>query len=183
MTQSPYPPLTGADWPTEVADLEAGFAGRLNVYRVMAHHPALLRAWAGLRQHVVRDSALGAERSEVVILRTGHRLGAPYEWDHHVVRARALGMADARIATLAGQIEGMAAEDAVLVASVDALIDRHRLSAAEHEPLAALVGTAGVFDLIATVGFYTTLGCILRSFDTPVDADIAAELAARPLSG
>jgi len=181
MGQSPYPPLTATDWPAEIADMEAGFAGRLNVYRVMAHHPALLRAWAGLRQHVVRDTALGAERSEVVILRTGHRLGAAYEWDHHVARARALGMADARIATLAGPPALMAADDAVLARSVDALVDRHRLSAAEHDALAALVGKAGVFDLIATVGFYTTLGFIVMSFDTPLDADVAERLAARPL--
>lgn len=39
-------PLTDADWPHEIDDLRDGFAGALNVYRLMAHHPALLRAWA-----------------------------------------------------------------------------------------------------------------------------------------
>jgi 4-carboxymuconolactone decarboxylase len=182
MQESPYPPLADADWPAEIADMAAGFAGRLNVYRVMAHHPALLRACAGLREHIVRDTALGPLRSEVVILRAGHRLGAEYEWAHHIVRGRAAGLSDARIAALAGPVTAMAAEDAVLAGAVDALFDRHRLSAAEHGALAALVGTEGVFDLIATVGFYTTLGCILRSFDTPLDAHVAAELAARPLA-
>lgn len=182
MPTTPYPPLADAAWPPQIADLATGFAGRLNVYRVMAHHPALLRAWAGLRAHVVCDTALGPERSEVVILRTGHRLGAAYEWAHHVVRGRAAGLSDTRIKALAGPVTAMAAEDAVLAGAVDALIDRQCLSAAEHEPLAALVGSAGVFDLIATVGFYTTLGFIVRSFDTPLDADVAADLAARPLS-
>lgn len=182
MTTTPYPPIADADWPPAIADLATGFAGRLNVYRVMAHHPALLRAWAGLREHVVRETALGPERSEVVILRTGARLGADYEWSHHIVRGRAAGLSDARIRALAGSVTAMAAEDATLAGAVDALIDRRRLSAAEHDALAALVGVEGVFDLIATVGFYATLCYILLSFDTPLDADVAAELAARPLS-
>lgn len=182
MRETPYPPLGDADWPDAIADMAAGFAGRLNVYRVMAHHPALLRAWAGLRRHVVEDTALGALRSEVVILRAGHRLGAAYEWAHHIVRGRAAGLSDARIAALSGPVAAMAPEDAVLAGAVDALVDRQNLSVAEREALVALVGTEGVFDLIATVGFYTTLGFIVRSFDTPVDADVAAALAARPLA-
>ena len=67
-----YPPLDNTHWPAEIADMQAGFAGRLNVYRVMAHHPALLRAWADLRDHVVVKTALGPELSEVVILRAAH---------------------------------------------------------------------------------------------------------------
>ena len=43
------PPLTDAQWPSDLADLLKGFAGGLNVYRVMAHNPALLRAWEGLQ--------------------------------------------------------------------------------------------------------------------------------------
>lgn len=77
MTASPCPPIPDADWPEEIADLRDGFAGALNVYRTMAHHPDLLRAWAPLRQHIVRDTALGLERSEVVILRAACRLGSP----------------------------------------------------------------------------------------------------------
>jgi hypothetical protein len=74
-----YPPLADGDWPAEIADMLPGFAGRLNVCRVMAHDLALLRSWAGFRDHVVVRSALGAQRSEVAILRVRHRLGASYE--------------------------------------------------------------------------------------------------------
>ena len=83
----PYAPLSDTDWPPALADMAQGFAGRLNVYRTMAHHPALLRAWAPLRGHVVQTSTLGPQISEVVILRTGHRLGAAYEWAHHISRS------------------------------------------------------------------------------------------------
>lgn len=179
---TPYPPLRDEDWPDEIADLRDGFAGRLNVYRVMAHHPALLRAWTDFRNHVVQNTTLGRQRSEVVILRAGYRMDAPYEWNHHVSRARACGMDDSRIQSIRGPLDRMAPQDAVLVRAVDALLDEKRLPEALQAELAALVGKEGVFDLIATVGMYTTLGCIVRSFDTPLDEDIARELAGSPMT-
>lgn len=181
MTTADWHPLSDAEWPAALADLRGGFAGRLDVYRVMARHPALLRAWAPLRQHVVIDGALGPERSEVVILRTGHRLDAAYEWAHHVVRARALGMDDARIAALGSQLAGIEGEDAVLAGAVDDLIDDAAIGPERRQALEALVGPAGVLDLMATVGFYVTLAFIVKTFAIPVDGDIAAALAGRPL--
>jgi len=137
-----------------------------------------VRAWAPLRQHVVLDSALGAERSEVVILRVGHRMGAAYEWAHHVSRARKLGFSDARIAALRGTPEG---EDGLIARAVDALVDDRRLPAALEQELAAAIGRKAVLDLIATVGFYTVLGYLVMTYDTPVDAEVAEELARAPL--
>lgn len=178
MTTSPCPPISDADWPEAIAEMKTGFAGALNVYRTMAHHPALLKAWAPLRQHVVKDSALGPVRSEVVILRAAHRMGSPYEWAHHVSRARVLGMSDERIAAIRGAPEG---EDGLIARAVDALFDDRRLSLALEAELAAALGREAVFDLIATVGFYSILGYILMSYDTPIDAPVAAEMAERPL--
>lgn len=178
--QAPAPaPLSDADWPDSLADLRHGFATGLNVYRMMAHHPALLRAWAPLRQHVVKDSALGPDRSEVVILRTGMRLGSAYEWAHHVSRARALGFSDARIAAIRESPEG---EDGLLVRAVDALFDQHHIPPALEADLSAALGREAVFDVIATTGFYRILGAILMSYDVPIDSAIARELADRPLA-
>lgn len=75
-TEFTLDPVSAADWPESIEDMQQSFAGGLNVYRTMAHHPALLRAWANLRQHVVNDTSLGEPRSEVVILRTGVRLNS-----------------------------------------------------------------------------------------------------------
>lgn len=178
MTTSPCPPIDDADWPDAIAGMKGGFAGALNVYRTMAHHPELLKAWAPLRQHVVKDSALGAERSEVVILRAAHRMGSPYEWAHHVSRARALGMSDARIAAMRAMPDG---EDGLIVRAVDALFDERRLPAGLEAELAQAIGREAVFDLIATVGFYSVLGYILMTYEMPIDEAVAAEMAERPL--
>ncbi|MAM10981.1 MAG: carboxymuconolactone decarboxylase [Rhizobiaceae bacterium] len=164
------PPLEDRDWPAVIADMKDGFAGTLNVYRTMAHHPDLLSAWAPLRQHVVKESALGQERSEVVILRVAFRLGAAYEWNHHVDRATKLGFSAQRIAALRAVPEG---EDGLLARAVDMLIDAHRLSPAVETALVEAFGRPAVFDLMATVGFYSVLGYIVMTYGTPLDSGIA----------
>ncbi|SDE64942.1 Alkylhydroperoxidase family enzyme, contains CxxC motif [Paracoccus isoporae] len=176
-----FSPIDDADWPAEAAGLRDGFAGALNVYRCMAHHPRLLNAWAPLREHLVRQPSLTPQQSEIVILRAGHRLGSEYEWAHHVHRARKLGMADARIARIAGPTAEMEGEDGLLARAVDELFDDRRLSRTTQAGLDTPLGPQGMLDLIATVGFYSVLGFMLRSFDTPLDADVAREMAARPL--
>lgn len=175
MTDS-YAPIADAAWPDRIADMRTGFAGQLNVYRVMAHHPDLLRAWAGLRSHIVQNTALGPVRAEVVILRLGHRLGSSYEWNQHVVRALRVGFTTDRIATLQGALTAMSDEDALLAGATDALFDDGQLAPAQLAALDALVGRAGVLDLMATAGMYLTLGFILKSTGTPLDSDVAADL-------
>lgn len=183
--QSPrdcYAPVSDDDWPVEIADLLAGFAGGLNVYRAMAHHPALVAAWANLREHVVNQTSLGPELSEVVILRTGARLGASYELQQHIVRARRCGMDDRRIAAISASRFELSPQDAVLAEAVDELVAEHRISPKTELALRAMVGKHGVLDVIATVGFYTTLAYILNTFQTPLDQDVADILTDRPLA-
>lgn len=175
-----FRPVGDADWPSEIQDLRAGFAGELNVYRTMAHHPALLAAWAGLREHIVNKTALGPELSEVVILRTGFRLGSDYEWSHHVVRARAKGFSDDRIRSLAGSLDAMEPLDALLAGAVDELLENHSLSEAQVADLGRALGKEAVFDLVATVGFYSVLAYTLNSFSVPLDAPVVEALRNEP---
>lgn len=182
MTQEAhFAPISDDDWPESIADMRSGFAGGLNVYRTMAHHPALLRSWSALREHVVNQTALGPALSEVAILRTGVRLGSSYELNQHIDRARRRGLEDARIGSISGPPDTMAPQDRLVATAVDELFSQHALS---EQTVAALLhefGKPAIFDLVATVGFYSTLGFFLNSFDTPLDADIAERLRDRPL--
>lgn len=177
-----FQPVGDADWPSEIEELRAGFAGELNVYRTMAHHPALLAAWTALREHIVNRTSLGPELSEVVILRAGLRLQSEYEWSHHVVRARAKGFGDDRIRSVAGPVEGMEPLDALIAGSVDALLDDHALSEAQISGLVQALGKEAVYDLLATVGFYSVLAYSLNSFDVPLDGHIAEALRRDPIA-
>ena len=116
-----------------------------------------------------------------MILRLAHRLSADYEWDQHIVRGRARGLDDRRIRALGRAPEDMDPDDALLARAVDALVDGARLPPDLLGPLGARLGKSGVLDLMAMVGLYTTIAYIVRSFDVPLDADVAAELERRPL--
>jgi len=176
-----FDPLAPSQWPEQLAQLKSGFAARLNVYHVMAHHPDLLKAWAGLRQHVVVDNVLGPELSEVAILRAAFHMDSAYEQAHHIVRARACGLDDRSIREIvAGATVSNPRYRAVAIA-VDDLSTSRQLSGDSIAAVTRLAGKAGVLDLIAVVGFYTTLAFILNSFDTPIDPDVAQELVEAPL--
>lgn len=177
------PPLTDAEWPPELADLLKGFAGGLNVYRVMAHHPALVRAWENLRGHIVTQNALTPTQQEIVILRAGHRFDSPYEWAHHVVRGRAAGLSEARIAHARAAKDRLRDDDIddLLMAGVDHLMDSGQLPITLRETLMAKIGAKGVLDLMATIGMYSTLAFILKTFEVPIDAGIAEQAAKAPV--
>ena len=175
----PFTPLGDDDWPAQIDDMRAGFAGQLNVYRLMAHHPDLLRAWQGLRTHVVQHNALGRARAEVVILRLAHRLDCAYEWNQHVLRGLDAGLSRARIAALQGALCGMIPEDALLAGATDALFDHAQLSPVQVAELERMVGRAGVLDLMATAGMYLTLGFLLQTTAAPLDDDVSAGLEQR----
>lgn len=164
-----FPPLPDS----ALAPHAPAFARKLNVYRTMAHNPALLAAWAPLRAHVVLGGALTEAQKEIVILRTGHHWGSAYERAHHVVRGRLAGLTEAQIARTALPPEqwGEADEDTALMAATDALLTHGRLSETELNALSP----TWLLDIMATIGFYTTLAFIVNSFETPIDADIASD--------
>lgn len=177
MSVPDFAPLSDTDWPLALHDMRAGFAGQLNVYRIMAHHPALLRAWTDLRTHIVQHTSLGPQRAEVVILRLAHRVGCAYEWNQHVVRGLAAGLDKGRINALRGAPDQMQPEDALLAGAVDALLDNKRLDPAQLADVVALVGKQGVLDLMATTGMYLTLGFMLNTAPPALEPAIAQKLA------
>jgi alkylhydroperoxidase family enzyme len=166
------PPLTDDEWPSAAQRMRGGFAGKLNVYRTMAHHPDLLLAWERFRDHVVLENALSTERLELVILRTGHRWGSAYEWAHHVDRGRKAGLSDAQIESARGPAGAADGEARLLFEAVDALLDNGSLEPALRARAVDLVGAAGVLDLMATVGMYSTLAFIANTFEVPIDPDV-----------
>jgi alkylhydroperoxidase family enzyme len=174
-------PLADADWPDSLADMKNGFATQLNVYRSMAHYPALLAAWKNFRNHVVLNSCLTPPQSEIVIIRTGVRLGSEYEWKHHVCRGRKVGLSDQQILSLRGPLDFMFDMDKILCAAVDELFDTKCLSPFLQEALTKLVGQDGVMDVIATVSHYTFLGYFLNTFSVPLDENISKELTEHPI--
>jgi 4-carboxymuconolactone decarboxylase len=174
-----HPPLTlqpvsDDQWPAEVAHLAGGWAQRLTIYRYMAHDPALLKSWENLRNHVVLESVLTGIQRELVILRIAYNWKAGYEWAHHVSRGREAGLSDAQIAAAERPLDHLPADssDRVFFAAVDELMGQGALAPTTSGALNAMVGKAGVIDIMATVGMYTVLAFIAKSFGTQIEPDL-----------
>jgi alkylhydroperoxidase family enzyme len=165
-------PLPVADWDPMLADVADDMGGMpINVHKLMAHNPALLKAWWSFRNHSVQGGSLGPRLGELVILRVGVQLAAWYEWGSHVDRSLRCGLALDEINAVLTRdtTQGWAEAEACLLAAVDELIENHALSAPMRGRLAQHFSVEQILDIIAIHGMYVILGCMIRSWGLELD--------------
>jgi alkylhydroperoxidase family enzyme len=83
----------------QFAKLAAG-NGILNLHRMMAHSPALMKASAALALAFRHDTALTQAMVELVIMRIAQVIDAEYIWIRHLPLARDCGVTEEQIAEL-----------------------------------------------------------------------------------
>jgi 4-carboxymuconolactone decarboxylase len=166
-------PLRDDEWPPIAAEVLKDDVGKLNVYRVMAHNPKLLVAWQNLRNHLILASALNMRQLELVTLRAGHRWNSSYEWAQHVNRGLHAGLTMDEIKSVRGTVAATSFDvlEQSLLTAVDQLIDDGKLSQDTLNILSSELGAEAVLDIMATVGMYSTLAFILKTFDVPLEPD------------
>src|ERR1700722_3174463 len=71
------------------------------LYRVLAHSPLLLRAYAGLARGLRYEAQTPRALRELMILRTAQLTASEYEWAHHRAMAAANGVPDEQVLALA----------------------------------------------------------------------------------
>jgi 4-carboxymuconolactone decarboxylase len=175
-------PLTGPEPDDEiVAQVFEAFAreGRepIALYRVLAHSPALLRAYAGLARGLRYEAALPRALRELVILRTAQLTGSDYEWSHHVGMARHAGVRDEQIRALARWRDDDAfdaRERAALRCAEE--MDALALGEEAFAELRAAFAPGEVVELILLTAFYQAVARMLQAFDLDVEPAYEAYL-------
>jgi 4-carboxymuconolactone decarboxylase len=107
LVETPEDPLTQERF----AKFAAG-NGVLNLHRMMAHAPALMKASSDMAFAFRSDSALPRTLVELVILRTAQVVESKYEWARHLPLAAAHGVTETQIQELAHWPESAAFTDA-----------------------------------------------------------------------
>lgn len=69
----------------------------INLYRVLAHQPRLLRAWTEWNNELRHGCALPRDLRELIFLRSAFLHHADYEWEQHLAMARRAGVSEAKI--------------------------------------------------------------------------------------
>ena len=84
----------------ELLDRTSRGLGVLNVFKVMAHTPDLMKAWWGMMTVLLTRLELPARDRELAILRLFQIKGGAYGFAHHVRIGRQAGISDEQIAAL-----------------------------------------------------------------------------------
>lgn len=172
-------PLPTDQWNPALRDIVDDMGGQpINVHKLMAHHPNLLRAWWNFRNHSVSGGALGSRFGELVILRVAVHMRAWYEWASHVDRSLACGLSLEEIERVkqGATASGWTEQEQAILQAVDELIDNHAISPTTLGLLQQHCSLQQVFDLIAIQGMYVILGGMINSFGLELDEAVQQRL-------
>ena len=146
----------------------------VNIFRTLANHPKLFKRWLVFANHILFKSTLPARDRELVILRTGWRCRAEYEWGQHVIIGRATGLTDEELRrlTLGPDGPGWDPFDATLLRAADELHDDQVVSDATWRALGERYSEEQLMDLVFTIGQYTLVSMALNSFGVQLDPGV-----------
>src|SRR5262245_40499551 len=169
-------PLDEKQWDPEIQtmmDAMKTFGGGrvFNIFSTVAHHPKLLKNWMVFGTQILNQSALPARERELLILRTGWRCQAVYEWGQHVVIGKQCGLTDEEITriTRGPEAAGWSELDKLLLQAADELHDDQCVSDATWKALSAKLDTKQMLDVLFTVGQYTLVSMVLNSLGVELD--------------
>lgn len=164
-------PLDEADWGTDLESVRTGLVTVLNVHRMMALHPELLSAWMPIRKHIATGGTLTSRHRELIILRVAALSGVAYEWHHHVERATRAGVEATEIEAVRTAAAGdwPDEEEGVLLAATDELFESLAVGDAVWASLIRQFTVPQIFDLVMTVGMYTTLAMFINTTGVQIE--------------
>jgi 4-carboxymuconolactone decarboxylase len=173
-------PLTALDQQPEPIQEFMSRRGNLNLFRLLAHAPAVFVGWARMVDEILDSPTFTARMRELIILRVAHLQQSPYELSQHMDLARAVRLTERQINALvdAGDQDGAGfspTERAVLDA-VTELCTTRRLRQASFEALHAALGDEAVTELLMVVSCYYGLALVLNAVE--LDVDTTARLQA-----
>jgi 4-carboxymuconolactone decarboxylase len=147
-----------------------------NAVGTLLRHPALAGPFLAYNSVLLRTPALDARHRELMILRVAARTGSDYEWAQHVRIATGVGVTEAEIAGVAGEVDETAwsGPEVDLLRATDELIDDHVVTDLTWTRLAEHLNERQLMELVFVVGTYTALAMAFNSFGLQLDDDLPA---------
>ncbi|KQX25180.1 carboxymuconolactone decarboxylase [Sphingomonas sp. Root50] len=139
--------------------------------RAALHNAELADKWQQFGQLLRYQTSLPPRHSELAILVTARAWDCPFEWVQHEPPARSSGLSDGIIEAI--RLDRRPAferrDDEIIYTYAKELHDRHGISDAVYAEALSLIGTVGVVELTALIGYYTLVAMTLNAhaFDLP----------------
>ncbi len=139
----------------------------LTLFRAIARSP---RAWSKFAAGSLLDRGpLSLKEREIVIDRTTARSGCDYEWGIHVrLFGERAGLSERQIeATAEPEVdrELWSPSEAVLLVTVDRLLETKRLDDGEYQRLAEHFSDEQILEVIQLIAFYHGVAMLCGAFD------------------
>lgn len=141
-----------------------------NIFKVLAHHPALVKRWTPFAGHILSKQTLPFRDREMLILRIGWLNQAEYEFAQHELIAKRGGLSDADIEWIkTGPGAGWSEKERALIQAADDLFENSVVSDATWATLSKSYSTEQMMDIVFTIGQYNLVSWALNSFGVPLD--------------
>jgi 4-carboxymuconolactone decarboxylase len=180
------PPLPddalSAEQQAAAAEITAGpRGGVVGPFVPLLRSPVLMTRIQKTGEYLRFESKLPRRLFEMIILLVARAWDQQFEWTYHRPIALQVGLEPAIVDAIAvdARPTGM---DAMTEAAYDVITELHRthfVSDATYRRGAAALGEAGLIDLVATVGYYTTLAMVMNVAQTPTAPDAGVLLPSR----
>ena len=180
MARLPYVDPTTAD--EAVQQVFAQLPAPLNVFKMLAHAPTVLRPAIQLGSAILSRCQLDAALRELIILRVARLSGSSYEWGQHVVIGKLLGVTDDQIAALERDdlsADGFTPAARCALGFASEVIRDVRASEASFQAMQTHFDARQIVEVIITAGYYRMLAGMLESCAVDWDGAIGAELLER----
>jgi 4-carboxymuconolactone decarboxylase len=135
--------------------------------RAVLHNAELADKWRAMGDLLRNGTSLPLRLSELAILATARRWTAQFVFHTHVAPALKGGLADAVVEAIRDNRTPVFDKDdeAAVYEYSAALAELGTVSEAQHRRVHALLGTAGVVELTAIVGYYSMVAMTVNAHD------------------
>lgn len=141
-----------------------------NIFKVLAHHPGLVKRWTPFAGHILSKQSLAFRDRELLILRIGWLNQAEYEFAQHELIARRGGFTDADIESVKqGPAGAVNAHEKALMQAADDLYENSVIADATWDALSKTYSTEQMIDVVFTIGQYNMVSWALNSLGVPLD--------------
>lgn len=163
--------------------IEANGARVINLYRVMAHNPDVLRNFLRLGNTLLAKTGLSPRLRELAILRVARLAGSDYEWSQHYPIALETGISHQqteKIADWSGSRDFTGEERAVLQYT-DEVAQNVEVKDETFRKLRQHLSEQSIVELTLSIGYWGMVARLLVPLQ--VDIDMRTVSSAKELTG
>jgi 4-carboxymuconolactone decarboxylase len=162
-----------------VARIEERGARVLNLYRVLAHNPDILRDCLKLGTTLLKKTSLSAKLRELAILHVAKITGSEYELAQHHPIALQTGITESQVQALDDWVKATCfnAEERAVLQYVGEVAQQVKVTDETFTSLKRYLGQKEIVELTLSIGYWGLIARMLVPLEVEIDQSTASSLS------